>query len=72
MVRAAACQPLALRNGGTDAWSQSLGWSLAIAALSFIAHCGAATGQGASPPPAVLVAPVVSRQVTETGDFIGR
>ena len=44
-----------------------LGWSLAIAALSFIARCGAAAAQGASPPPAV-----VSRQVTETGAFIGR
>jgi membrane fusion protein, multidrug efflux system len=52
--------------------NSSLGWRLAIAALSFIARCGAATAQGASPPPAVSVAPVVSRQVTETGDFIGR
>jgi membrane fusion protein (multidrug efflux system) len=49
-----------------------LGQRLAIAALSLIALCGAATAQGASPPPAVSVAPVVSRQVTETGDFIGR
>ena len=48
------------------------GWRLAIAALSFFARCGAATAQGASPPPAVSVAPVVSRQVQETGDFIGR
>jgi membrane fusion protein, multidrug efflux system len=40
-------------------------------ALSLIACCGAAMAQGA-PPPAVSVSPVVSRQVTETGDFIGR
>jgi multidrug efflux pump subunit AcrA (membrane-fusion protein) len=52
--------------------NSSLGWSLAIAALSFIARCGAAAAQGASPPPAVAVTPVVSRQVTETGAFIGR
>ena len=52
--------------------NSSLGWRHAIAALSFIARCGAAAAQGASPPPAVAVAPVVSRQVTETGDFIGR
>ena len=43
-----------------------------IGALSFLVHCGAATAQGASPPPAVSVTPVVSRQVTETGEFIGR
>ena len=49
-----------------------LGWSLTIGALTFIARCSAATAQGASPPPAVTVTPVVSRQVTETGDFIGR
>ena len=52
--------------------NSSLGWRHALAALSFIARCGAAAAQGASPPPAVAVAPVVSRQVTETGDFIGR
>jgi membrane fusion protein (multidrug efflux system) len=52
--------------------NSSLGWTLAIAALSISARCGAASAQGASPPPAVSVVPVVSRQVTETGDFIGR
>jgi membrane fusion protein, multidrug efflux system len=44
----------------------------AIGALVVIAGCGAATAQDAAPPPAVSVSPVVSRQVTETGDFIGR
>src|SRR5271154_7347842 len=39
--------------------------------LFLIAGCGAATAQGA-PPPAVSVSPVVSRAVTETGDFVGR
>ncbi len=43
-----------------------------VAALSVIAGCGAAAAQGASPPPAVSVTPAASRQVTETGDFIGR
>lgn len=47
------------------------GWKIAIAALSLIAPCGTATAQGA-PPPAVSVSPVVSRQVTATGDFVGR
>jgi membrane fusion protein, multidrug efflux system len=52
--------------------NSSLGKRAVIAALSFIAPCGAAAAQGAIPPPAVSVTPVVSRQVTETGDFIGR
>ncbi len=52
--------------------NSSFGWRLAVAALSVIARCGAAAAQSASPPPAVSVAPVVSRQVTETGAFIGR
>jgi membrane fusion protein (multidrug efflux system) len=52
--------------------NSSLGWRLAVAVLSCIARCGVASAQGALPPPAVSVTPVVSRQVTETGDFIGR
>jgi membrane fusion protein, multidrug efflux system len=52
--------------------NSSLGWRAAIGVLSFIALCGAAMAQGAPPPPAVSVTPVESRQVTETGDFIGR
>jgi len=52
--------------------NSSLGWRIVIAALSLIARCGAAAAQGALPPPAGSVTPVVSRQVTETGDFIGR
>jgi membrane fusion protein (multidrug efflux system) len=50
-----------------------LGWQLVLPALFSIACCGAAAAQGApAPPPAVSVTPVVSREVTETGDFIGR
>jgi membrane fusion protein, multidrug efflux system len=49
-----------------------LGKRAAIAALSFVVSCGAAAAQGAPPPPAVSVSPVVSRQVTATGDFVGR
>ncbi|MGH6863784.1 MAG: efflux RND transporter periplasmic adaptor subunit, partial [Methylocella sp.] len=52
--------------------TSSLGWRLAIATLSLVARCGAAAAQGASPPPAVSVTPVASREVIETGDFIGR
>jgi membrane fusion protein, multidrug efflux system len=42
-----------------------------VAAFVFMACNGAAMAQGA-PPPAVSVKPVVSRQVTETADFVGR
>jgi membrane fusion protein (multidrug efflux system) len=49
-----------------------LDWKAAICALSFAALSGAAAAQGAPPAPAVSVTPVVSRQVTETGDYIGR
>ena len=45
---------------------------VSISGLCFIAFCGAATAQNALPPPSVSVTPVVSRQVTETGNFIGR
>jgi membrane fusion protein, multidrug efflux system len=43
----------------------------AIGALLSIVCCGAAMAQGA-PPPAVSVRPVQSRQITATGDFVGR
>src|SRR5712691_4688779 len=51
---------------------RSLAWRAVICALSVMASCRVATAQGALPPPAVSVTPVVSRQVTETGDFLGR
>jgi membrane fusion protein, multidrug efflux system len=47
-------------------------WRTVLYALSLIAWSEAAIAQGASPPPAVTVAPAVTRQVTETGEFIGR
>jgi membrane fusion protein, multidrug efflux system len=50
----------------------SLAWKSAMCALSITASCGIAAAQSAPPPPAVSVAPVVSREVTETGDYIGR
>jgi membrane fusion protein (multidrug efflux system) len=43
-----------------------------ISALVVAASCGIAAAQSAPPPPAVSVTPVVSRQVTETVDYIGR
>jgi membrane fusion protein (multidrug efflux system) len=43
-----------------------------ICAYILIIGCRMAAAQGAPPPPAVTVVSVVSRQVTETGDFIGR
>src|SRR5499427_7860296 len=52
--------------------NRSLGWKAAICALSLAASGGVAAAQGAAPPPAVSVAPVVNRQITETSDYIGR
>src|SRR5262245_54737004 len=43
-----------------------------IAAVILVIRCGAAAAQGAVPPPAVSVTPVVSRQITVTADYIGR
>jgi membrane fusion protein, multidrug efflux system len=43
-----------------------------ISALGVAASCGFAAAQSAPPAPAVSVTPVVSRQVTETVDYIGR
>src|SRR2546429_4215921 len=43
-----------------------------ISALGVAASCGVAAAQSAPPPPAVSVTPVVSRQITETSDYIGR
>jgi len=47
-------------------------WKFAACALSIVAFSETVAAQGASPPPAVTVAPAVMRQVTETGEFIGR
>jgi membrane fusion protein (multidrug efflux system) len=46
--------------------------TMALAVLIFIASGGMARAQTAAPPPAVTVAPVMSREITETGDYIGR
>jgi membrane fusion protein (multidrug efflux system) len=43
-----------------------------IGAFILSVGCAAAMAQNAPPPPAVTVSPVVDRQVTETGDFVGR
>ena len=42
-----------------------------IASLGLITCCACAMAQGA-PPPAVTVVPVESREVTDTGEFVGR
>jgi membrane fusion protein, multidrug efflux system len=44
----------------------------ALCALSITVSCSVAAAQSAPPPPAVSVTPVVSRQVAETIDYIGR
>ncbi|MGB8057379.1 MAG: efflux RND transporter periplasmic adaptor subunit, partial [Pseudolabrys sp.] len=46
-------------------------WTISFAMLALVAFASRAESQGA-PPPAVTVKPVVSRQVTDTGTFIGR
>ena len=52
--------------------NSSLLWQAGACALSLFAWTQLAAAQGANPPPAVTVAPAVTRQVTETGEFIGR
>src|ERR1700682_5355660 len=50
----------------------SFGKRIGVVALISIVFCAIAIAQNPPPPPAVSVTPGVSRQVTETGDFIGR
>jgi len=50
----------------------AVAWKAAMCALSVTVSCSVAAAQGAPPPPAVSVTPVVSRQVTDTIDYIGR
>jgi membrane fusion protein, multidrug efflux system len=50
----------------------SLAWKSLVCALTVAASCSVAAAQSAPPPPAVSVTPVVSRQVTESTDYIGR
>jgi membrane fusion protein (multidrug efflux system) len=48
-------------------------FSIAVLTLGIPALCcGVAAAQSPPPPPAVSVSPVASRQVTETGGYIGR
>jgi membrane fusion protein, multidrug efflux system len=51
--------------------NSALAEHLFFAACIFLTAYEGATAQG-TPPPAVTVVPVVSREVTATGDFIGR
>ena len=52
--------------------NNSFARAIPIGVYILIICCCMAAAQGAPPPPAVSVVSVVSRQVTETGDFIGR
>lgn len=47
-------------------------WKAVVCALGSMTFHGVAAAQSAAPPPAVSVAAVVSRQVTETADYVGR
>jgi membrane fusion protein, multidrug efflux system len=51
--------------------SRSFATATALGALAWLLGFNAAMAQG-TPPPAVSVRPVMSRQVTATGDFVGR
>jgi membrane fusion protein (multidrug efflux system) len=46
--------------------------TISLIAYVLIICTQAAVAQGTPPPPAVAVVPVVNRQVTETGSFVGR
>jgi membrane fusion protein, multidrug efflux system len=48
------------------------GCGTAISGLILIACATSALAQGTPPPPAVTVAPVASREVTDTAEFVGR
>src|SRR5262245_18406173 len=48
------------------------GWKGMVCALILTASHGVVAAQNIAPPPAVSVTPVVSRQVTEMGGFMGR
>jgi membrane fusion protein, multidrug efflux system len=52
--------------------ASTLGRSAAIAALVAVLCAGVAAAQGNPPPPAVTASPVVAKQITETGDYVGR
>jgi len=51
-------------------WSFGRRVATGMVALSILA--GPAVGQSAAPPPSVSVTPVLTRKVTETGEFVGR
>src|ERR1700682_6525099 len=50
----------------------SFGKRIGVVALISIVFCAIAIAQNPPPPPAVSDTPVVSRHITETGDYIGR
>ena len=52
--------------------NRSSGWSAVLGALIIAASADIAAAQNAPPPPAVSVTPVVTRQITETSDYVGR
>jgi membrane fusion protein (multidrug efflux system) len=65
------CAKRGLLEGDAMAKNCPFAAHLFFAACIFLTACEGAGAQS-TPPPAVTVAPVVSREVTATGDFIGR
>src|SRR5215831_598721 len=51
--------------------SNSISWAISFGLLGILAFESEVASQGV-PPPAVTVKPVMSRQVTDTGTFVGR
>src|SRR6476660_1633702 len=51
---------------------RSVEFRIGLGILTLVTCSGAAISQGAPPPPAVSVTPVASREITETGEFVGR
>src|SRR5262245_41521460 len=72
VVNAVRLQTNVFRENVMPDHRNALAWKATVCALILTASHGGVGAQNIAPPPAVSVTPVVSRQVTETGAYIGR
>src|SRR5215510_10973756 len=72
VVNAVRLQTNVFRENVMPDHRSALAWKATVCALILTASHGVVAAQNIAPPPAVSVTPVVSRQVTETGAYIGR